>query len=180
MSQHDGPLNWIGGFFYLDAELDQTSTEFTPGYDVWPGAFAADTNSVEYFQFVKEDLTEWAIFGEIGYQFTDRWQATVGARYFDVEDTFSQGFALPVCSQQGYCDPSPPPPPGSPISDYLEVAAGPDASFDDTIFKVNTSFDFTDNLSGLHHLERGLSERRLERSLHCAIQTRAGSRPAER
>jgi iron complex outermembrane receptor protein len=148
VSQGAGPLNWIGGLFYLDATLDQTSTEFTPGYDVWPGAGAADTNSVEYSQFVDEKLTEWAIFGEIGYQIFDRWQVTGGLRYFDVTDTFTQGFALPICSQQGFCDPQPPPPAGSPIPPYVTTLAGPDASFDDVIFKLNTSFDFTDTLLG--------------------------------
>ncbi len=148
VSQGDSRLNWIAGFFYSDFDRDEASTEFTPGYDVWPGAFAADTNSVEYFQIILEDFQEWAVFGELGYDFTDRWQATVGARYFDVEDEFSQGFAFPICSQQGFCDPSPPPPPGSPIPPYVVPNTGPSRSFDDTVFKINTSFDFSDNILG--------------------------------
>ncbi|MCZ6895354.1 MAG: TonB-dependent receptor [Gammaproteobacteria bacterium] len=147
VSQGDRRLNWIAGFFYLDFDRDQATTEFTPGYDTFVGVSVV--NATEFFQLQLEQLEEWAVFGEIGYDFTDRWQATFGARYFDVEDTFGQETALPICSAADFgCDPFPPPPDGSPVSAYVIATTGPPQSFDDTVLKINTSFDFTDNLLG--------------------------------
>ena len=150
VSTGDGRLNWIAGFFYQDAEFKQFNLEFAPGLDDFFGAPPPGApDDIEFGQIIVEDLEEWAVFGEIGYDFTDRWQVTVGARFFDVEDTFDQATALPVCSAAGFgCDPVPPPPPGSPLSVYFVPQTGPPASFDDSIFKVNTSFDFTDSILG--------------------------------
>jgi outer membrane receptor protein involved in Fe transport len=82
VSQGSGKWNWIAGMFFYDFEQpDAVSQEFTPEYDVYLGGSRPD--DLEYIDVVYEDLTEKALFGEIGYQITDRWNITVGARYYD-------------------------------------------------------------------------------------------------
>ncbi|MCZ6517744.1 MAG: TonB-dependent receptor plug domain-containing protein, partial [Gammaproteobacteria bacterium] len=79
VSQTDGIVDWIGGFFYRDEDFSQTSREFTPGYIGGPTSFLGITGPVdssgnpifvEYLQFPDDEFKEWAIFGEIGSNFT--------------------------------------------------------------------------------------------------------------
>jgi outer membrane receptor protein involved in Fe transport len=152
VSQTDGLVDWIGGFFYRDEDFSQTSFEFTPGYIGGPTSFLGITGAVdssgnptlvEYFQTVADDFKEWAIFGEIG-----------------VEDTFTQGFAFPICAIDvgfcGFADNSTDPPTGIPqpdgqtLENYLPPGQ-PTASareIEDFFWKLNLSFSFTDDILG--------------------------------
>lgn len=88
VSTTDGPLNWIVGTFYNKLETTGFSAEFTPGYSQFAGFNRPD--NLEYFSQSYTDLEETAFFGEIGYDFTDKLTATIGARYYDYElETFS-------------------------------------------------------------------------------------------
>ncbi len=86
-----GPLNWIVGGFYSQQELVESSSEFTPNYDTYAinelgFTFLVDRpDDLEYFSQVRTELVETAIFGEVGYDLTDRWTVTVGGRYYDYE-----------------------------------------------------------------------------------------------
>lgn len=86
-----GPLNWIVGGFYSQQELVASSSEFTPNYDTYAinelgFTFLVDRpDDLEYFSQVRTELVETAIFGEVGYDLTDRWTVTVGGRYYDYE-----------------------------------------------------------------------------------------------
>jgi outer membrane receptor protein involved in Fe transport len=157
VSQGDGPWDWIGGFFYSDADLSLTSTEFNPGISdcnpclpmgLLPPSITL-TDDVEFFQAVQRDLKELAIYGEVGYQFTDQWQATIGARYFDIEDTHNQGFAFPLFDILFDGAPQ-----GQPVSSYFNSTSFT-ADIDDTIFKFNTSYDFTGDLMAYFTISEG-------------------------
>jgi outer membrane receptor protein involved in Fe transport len=161
VSQTDGIVDWIGGFFYRDEDFSQTSFEFTPGYIGGPTSFLGITGPVdsfgnptfvEYFQNPEDDFKEWAIFGEIGSNFTtDRFNATLGGRYFEVEDTFTQGFAFPICAiDVGACGFSVPQPDAQTLENYLP-AGQPTSStreIEDFFWKLNLSFSFTDDILG--------------------------------
>ena len=86
-----GPLNWIVGGFYSQEETVASSSEFTPNYDTYAinelgFTFLVDRpDDLEYFSQVRTELVESAVFGEVGYDLTDRWTVTVGGRYYDYE-----------------------------------------------------------------------------------------------
>ena len=77
---------------------------------------------------------------EISYRFTDQWQVTLGGRYFDIEDTNELSIGFPLLNQILGIDP------GDPAEQIALNPTKADASFDDFIVKVNTSYDLNDEL----------------------------------
>ena len=67
----------IVGAFYNKNEYNALSSEFTPGYGLFTG-FGDQLNDLEYFEADRTRLEEKAVFGEISYQISDRWDITVG------------------------------------------------------------------------------------------------------
>ncbi len=145
VSKGDGPWNWIGGLFFQDFEQpNAVSLEFTPGYDEYVGGSRPD--DLEYISVAYEDLTEKAFFGEIGYQITDNWDIVVGARYYD--------FSFDTLSAQD-----------TPLYNTIANGAGLDeinlnlqpTTLDDsgTLFKVNTSYRFSDDALGYFTISEG-------------------------
>ena len=87
VSSLDGPLQYIVGGFYQ--EIDRTGG-FPPESKIAPGSFfdirgwiPAGTS----FFYLLADSTrqELGVFGELSYDFSDAWTATLGGRWFDVE-----------------------------------------------------------------------------------------------
>jgi iron complex outermembrane receptor protein len=145
VSKGTGPWTWIGGLFLQDFEQpNSVSLEFTPGIPEYYGGSRPD--NLEYISVLYEDLTERAVFGELGYQITDRWDVTVGARYYD--------FGFDTLSAQD-----------TPLYNTLANGAGPDevdldlqaTTLDDsgTLFKFNTSYRFTDDILGYFTVSEG-------------------------
>lgn len=81
-------LNWLGGFFYLDSEetndgfltfsplLLLTAAGLPSGF---AGVGGAETTNNE------TDVTDWAVFGSVGYDITEDLTLTLGLRYTDNE-----------------------------------------------------------------------------------------------
>jgi iron complex outermembrane recepter protein len=148
VSKSTGKLNWIGGFFFQDFEQpDAVSREFTPGYSVYLGGLPDPRpDALEYISVQYEDLTERALFGEIGYQITDRWDVTFGARYYD--------FSFDTLSDQDF-----------PLGNTVFFGAGPDeinlvlepTTLDDSgsLLKINTAYRFTDDAMGYFTISEG-------------------------
>ena len=81
MSTGDSRINWIVGLFYNVNEYNALSSEFTPGYGEFVGpSFRQDLDDLEYFEADRSELEETAIYGEIGFDITDQWTVTFGAR----------------------------------------------------------------------------------------------------
>ena len=127
VSNNDGRLNWLGGVFYRDQDNSQDSKEFTPGFPEFLGIAPLPTGDLEYHDQLEQSLKEAAIFGEVGYQFFERWQATLGARYYDYEAKVSERTDLPLI--------------GSVDNPWLTP---PPAEDDGFLFKFNTSLDIDD------------------------------------
>ncbi|MFD1190807.1 TonB-dependent receptor [Phenylobacterium conjunctum] len=71
-----GPLNWIAGIYYYDAEIDQTHIfEHGPAF---PVVALQNVSRVDISQI---NTRSYAAFGQATYHFTDRLDLTVGARY---------------------------------------------------------------------------------------------------
>ena len=137
VSNGTGRLSWIAGLFYNSYENDDSSSEFTPGFPEF--AFgdpnALPTGDLEFRQARRQELDEQALFGEIGYRFTDRWQGTIGGRWFDYD--FSQT--------------------GSILLPYVDVSDTSGSASDDDGFlaKINTSYRFNDGVMGYVTISEG-------------------------
>lgn len=160
VSTSDGPLNWLAGFFYRDQTSDQLSLEFVPqlydfaGVAEIPQVIARysgfrNGRDIEYIQDETEELKEWALYGEISYQFTDAWQVTGGLRYFEQENDVRRGIGFPLFNQALAIDPNDP----AEQIWYNESTAS--AKIDDVIFKFNTSYNFTDDVMGYFTISEG-------------------------
>jgi iron complex outermembrane recepter protein len=155
VSKTEGPLNWIIGGFYNEFEGVATSAEYTPGYNAYAISeycggvpsptdpdcgFEVRPDDLEYFSTDRQKLVESAIYGEIGYDVTDKWSVTLGGRYYDYElktvstvdfPQFDGGF-MPFT-----------------LDDVRNFAFDPTAgqAQDGTLFKINTAYEFTDDLT---------------------------------
>ncbi len=134
-SPGDGPLNWIVGAFYEETESHQVAFWGMPGiqHGGAPSAYYLGANGGSplpeewYFADAIYNWDQLAGFGEIEYQFADRWTATFGARAF----------------RSGY-DKAPSPD----FNIFYDPKAGGtsvDASSSDVIFKANLTWDVSDN-----------------------------------
>ncbi len=140
VSTGDHRYNWIIGAFYNKNKSQAISSEFTPGFGAFSG-LRTDLNDLEFFSVGREELEEQAIFGEVGFDITDKWQVTGGGRLY--EYTFKTADSVPGQSTVFFpLFPTPPniPFPLSEVNDQLTLAVN--QKFDDFLFKVNTSYTF--------------------------------------
>ena len=150
VSQNDSDINWIIGGFYNKIESDASSQEYTPGFgDFAVENFGADQSrpdQLEYYSVDRVEITESALFGEIGYQVTDKLDITVGVRFYkyDVESESAVDF---------------------PLFNTLFGGAGPDdvtlnfeqneASDNGSLFKFNAKYQFTNSVMGYATISEG-------------------------
>jgi iron complex outermembrane receptor protein len=145
VSKGAGPWNWIGGVFYFTQYSPKYSKEFTPHYDEFLGG-ELRPDSLEYYAIENDDLTENAVFGEVGYELTDKWQITVGTRYYDYKLLIDSGAATPLLNTAFF---------GLPPNETgltLERNSQSDSGW---LYKFNTSYRFTDDLMGYFTLSEG-------------------------
>ena len=140
VSKGDGPLNWIVGAFYNENKYNALSSEFTPGYVEDFGLPLPTSGALEYFEADRTRLEEKAIFGELGYDFTDAWSVTVGGRLYDYKFDTANSTDFPVADYvfggvdgfQAY--------PLSDIENQLTLERNQSRSGE--LFKVNTAYKF--------------------------------------
>jgi outer membrane receptor protein involved in Fe transport len=139
VSKVEGRWNWIAGAFYNSFDFDARSEEHTPGYPEW--AFGDPTiPDLEYLQLSKEIYDEYALFGEIGYRVAERWQVTLGGRWWDFNDDLKIQTAVPFFPGDD--------PDGNPYPPGTVVLGGDrnETSDNDFIFKFNASYDVNDDV----------------------------------
>lgn len=102
-----GPFQWLVGGYYANVKRDYTQRLPTPGYDAFTdatlgaGTSAAVANGFgpdsPYNADIPYDLSQIAIFGELSYDFTEAFTATLGGRYyaFDESRRFVSGGLFP-------------------------------------------------------------------------------------
>ena len=93
-----GALNWLAGLYYLDQEYVSENIGTTPGlleqcpecgFLIPPDEIILNT----YDRQTREDL---ALFGELSWRFAERWEATLGGRWYRIDRTLtSSGFFGP-------------------------------------------------------------------------------------
>jgi iron complex outermembrane recepter protein len=131
VSQGTERWNWIVGAFYNQYDSDASSAEYTPGIPDWFG-LPPGTPDLEYLSESTETFEETALFGEVGYEITDAWQVTVGARWFDFDDDLEIRVAFPFFAD----------PPGDIQPSISRNRTGDNG----TIFKFNTSYELSDDV----------------------------------
>jgi iron complex outermembrane recepter protein len=88
-----------------------------------------------------ETYEEKALFGEVGYRLTDKWQVTLGARWFDTDDDMELLTAFPFFGST----------PGAiePAGDRKQT------SDNDVIFKLNSSYRFNEDVMSYLTISEG-------------------------
>jgi outer membrane receptor protein involved in Fe transport len=91
VSNGDGPWNWIVGGYYEDSDGTDSLLGVTdrPAPDVFPFNFLFGTEAgfVGLDAVVENDYREKALYGEVGYEFSERWSASIGYRRADVSQS---------------------------------------------------------------------------------------------
>jgi len=143
------PLQYVLGAFYQKTKRFLRLDDVMPGYSEWrradgnnpfgpdagplPADFQLPANDRDYLTEETQNFREVALFGELTYNISERWQVTGGARIFWQRFRDRASFLLP----------------------QAEIIFGPgsgSASGDtqitpsDHIFKVNTSYEVVDNV----------------------------------
>ena len=171
-SQTDGPLSWVAGVFYRKMEQTNRQYDRLVGYgeglesfypslagfyqDFWNSQLAkipdekAHVDDTGYYQNQEIDFEDMAIFGELTYQFNDRFQATVGARFFKQTYEASSDIYMTGCSVSSevfYGDPENPSFGCGDDPADLTGKTGGDLTLDvdDVITKLNLSYKLTDD-----------------------------------
>lgn len=148
VSNGTGKLSWIVGSFYNNKVEIGPSREYAPNFAEYLGGSRPD--ALEYYSYERDETTERAIFGEIGYEITDDLKLTVGGRFYDYDLTIQSGVTFPLISTV-FGDP-PLPPGETGIEGRLENAA---QSADGNLYKVNVAYDFTDDVLGYVTISEG-------------------------
>ncbi|MBD0409779.1 TonB-dependent receptor [Pseudoalteromonas distincta] len=150
VSQSDSDFNWIVGGFYNKTEIEASSREFTPGFDQFAidnfGGEQLRPDSLEYLELTKSKVTESALFGEVGYQVTDKLDITIGARFYEYDVESQAAFDFPLANTlYGGVDP-----------DKITVAYEKDEAADNgNLFKFNAKYQFTDSVMGYVTVSEG-------------------------
>ena len=152
-----GRWGWIVGGFYSDQDRDFESREFAPNFDEWTltpefesivgfNGLQPRPDELEYIEIAKSDFNETALFGELSYEFSDTWQATLGVRAYEFEERLIAGSEVPLFWTVYFGFPQ----------DFLDVELA-DSSTDDsgTLFKFNLSHEFSSDLLGYLTVSEG-------------------------
>ena len=79
-SEYEGPLNWTGGLFVFNEDLDID----TFNYDTF-----TDGQSQNGYANQTQETSAWALFGTLDYQVSEKFKASGGVRYSDETKDFT-------------------------------------------------------------------------------------------
>jgi iron complex outermembrane receptor protein len=102
-SNNSGPINWVGGLYYSEDEIDDSTVYETTGAGFPPFIFGIpssyavlDTLGNTFLQKSKSK----AIFGQVEWGFSEKWNLTAGLRYTE-EDKELLGVTTPWTADPG-------------------------------------------------------------------------------
>ncbi|WP_339689814.1 TonB-dependent receptor [uncultured Pseudoalteromonas sp.] len=130
VSNSDSAFNWIVGGYYNKLETHSDDREYTPGLtEFWGDDIPNLQQDLEYILVSDSETTEKALFGEVGYAFTDQFNVTLGARFYEYDVSTTAGSATPLFSLN---------------FDSLDDLAMENVSASDNgnLFKFNASYTF--------------------------------------
>lgn len=135
VSKGNNRLDYVIGGFYQNVKTNDWTTQYVPGqtyFDSISVGFSANPQ-IGDINFITHNATSFndrAIFGELTWHITDRWQFTGGGRQF------WQNFSVNSFSELPYC--------GIFCGDNSlgDTVVNGSSAVDNHIFKLNSSFDF--------------------------------------
>lgn len=168
VSSGDSKVDWVAGLYYRDEEFSQTGLNRMRGFGDWAddptssgsqivayyyGAYGLNTvgdfiefglggvrpstnGDVSFTSSFDDEFTDLAAFGEVTFHPSETWQVTLGARFFRQELDSMMRQTLPYCGP-GCSDDG--------VSPLGLTLASSSETFNDSIFKFNTSWDFSDD-----------------------------------
>ncbi|OHU93419.1 TonB-dependent receptor [Pseudoalteromonas byunsanensis] len=150
VSKGDSDLNWIVGGFYNKSKSNGSSKEYTPGFSQFAvanfGATLIRPDSLEYYSVDRSEVTEQAIFGEVGYQVSDKLTITVGARFYKYKVDADSAVDFPLLNTV-FGDAGP-----NDISLNFKNSYAED---DGSLFKFNASYQFSDSVMAYATVSEG-------------------------
>ena len=152
VSQGNNTLDWVIGAFYMEQDTDLEVRQFYYGYNDYSTACFIETDTFggapcglgtlydfqdfngpvpitkdeAYLVLQSNSFTDRAVFGELTWHVTERWQVTGGARYYDQDFETSQVGGLEF------------------VPDGIE-SRSLKTSDSDSLFKFNTAYQLNDN-----------------------------------
>jgi outer membrane receptor protein involved in Fe transport len=150
VSAYDGPIKWTIGGFYNDVRNEGARQEFVPGYyNAYPNATPDNRtpsfgltrpDDLEYISYFDNTNEELAVFGEVTWNVTDKWQITAGGRYYNYSSTAEGGTEVPLTVGGTRRSPYP-----LAIFAPSRIGSG-EAGADGFVYKINTSYKFREGL----------------------------------
>jgi len=143
VSSSDSVFSWIVGGYYNKTTTDALSEEYTPNHP-----FSNRSDDLEYLEFTDDEIVEKAIFGELNYQFTEQFDVTIGARYYQYDIENGSAFTIPFIDGEDLV------PFGSLTfnpEDIIRTASDGNGS----LFKINASYKFTDDVMAYATISEG-------------------------
>jgi len=151
VSTSEGALQWIAGAFYNHFKGEGISKEFTPHYSEYLLSVGATgvlrTDDLEYLAVDKADLTETALYGEVSYDITAQWQATIGGRWYKYKLDTKTATDLPLLESTVLGSRGP--------NDIVLNFQDGGQDDDGTLFKFNTRYEFTDDIMAYLTISEG-------------------------
>lgn len=145
------PIDYVAGLFFQHLQGNNGQTQYVPGQTYYsnlatgyPGSDAAAFGDTNFIVANTTDFLDRALFGEVTWHVTSKWQVTAGARLFKQAFSAVSFSALPYCG--AYC--------GSGAAGVTYVPAN-GYSVNDHIFKVNTLYAITDQLNAYFNFAQG-------------------------
>lgn len=143
VSNGDNVIDWVAGIYYMDQEGSAAQQTQLPGFEDWHtmadpdgdgfnsagsyvGGFYDIANPQSFDWSYEKEFEDMALFGEVTYALTDDVDVTIGARYFDNENTVISQTSFPVWGSTG------------PVIKQTE-------SDSDTLFKGNVAWSMSDS-----------------------------------
>lgn len=166
-SPGDGRLNWVAGLFYNNDDHAYFNQWHIPPVDDITGngnAVNSQTWNVRgetdlYFVTNQQrQFQETAVFGEISYEFTDKFTVLIGARYFETEDDVTGFVGSRFAGSYSECAAA-----GNPnniprnVINPGDPPCGSGLSTDETdsTYKVNLTYQFTDEVLAYFTFSQG-------------------------
>jgi iron complex outermembrane receptor protein len=134
----DSKWDWIAGAYYSDGDFDYQSTEYAPELDVFLFGPPSLTD-VEAIINTSQTSKELALFGELGYQLTDKLHILGGMRWFDLDNDNEFCMEFPIYDTGQSCEKD-------------------DGDDNDFLFKFSASYQLNSELMGYALYSEGYSE----------------------
>jgi len=147
VSNSDSALEWVAGLYYVKQDFGVDEVQTMPGLadyianDPFTFAVVVPETDVTYPAEREWTFKDLAAFGELTYHISDTWQITGGIRVFNQKFDQLFVFHAPFCPSFYYA----PATCGDPGGDGITTTTTLEEDVSDSIFKLNTTVDISDN-----------------------------------